>query len=54
MSIKIIKDTNNRPVDCVKSEKHGVKGCRHNFTSVCNGCQIFTGHGGKSNLFQGI
>lgn len=48
MSVKIIKDKKHRAIDC----EHDGKGCIYNFTSVCNGCSIYTGHANKPNLFR--
>jgi hypothetical protein len=48
MSVRIIKDKKYRAVDC---EQDG-KGCIHNFTDVCFGCKIYTGHPDKPNMFK--
>ena len=52
MSIRILKDKKNRAVDCVKDLGKVQASCKNNFTSVCNGCKIYTGHPEKENLFR--
>ena len=50
MSVKIIRTLKGRDVDCVSENKS----CRNNFSKVCYGCKIYTGHGGKHNLFDSV
>ena len=52
MSVRILKDNKNRAIDCVKEFGKVQISCKNNFTGVCNGCKIYTGHPEKENLFR--
>jgi len=49
MHIEMLKDKKKRIINCLNRKG---KGCKHNFTDVCNGCKIYTGHTNKLNLYK--
>jgi hypothetical protein len=49
MHIEMLKDKKKRIINCLNWNG---KGCKNNFTSMCNGCKIFTGHADKPNLYE--
>lgn len=49
MHIEMLRDKKKRIINCLN---HKSKGCKHNFTPVCHGCKIFTGHIDKPDLYE--